>query len=122
MERFLAITRALSDPSRVRMLCALRSGELCVCQLIELLRLAPSTVSKHLSLLNQAGLVESRKDGRWVYYRIPKSGASEPAARMTRETFRALSDSTEIADDHKRLAEIRKADLDQLCRQIQCKS
>lgn len=122
MKRFLAITKAMSDPSRVRMLCALRSGELCVCQLIELLRLAPSTVSKHLSILNQAGLVESRKNGRWVHYRLPKSGEADLAARMTKETFRALSDSPEITDDGNRLAEIREADLEQLCRGIQCKS
>jgi DNA-binding transcriptional ArsR family regulator len=69
MTRLNAVGMALSDPNRVRALMALRNGELCVCQLIELLQLAPSTVSKHMSILKQAGLVASRKDSRWVYYR-----------------------------------------------------
>jgi DNA-binding transcriptional ArsR family regulator len=48
----------------------LTSGELCVCQVTEVLQLAPSTVSKHMSILRQAGLVEARKEGRWIYYRL----------------------------------------------------
>jgi DNA-binding transcriptional ArsR family regulator len=70
MNDFVTIASALSDMSRVRALCALRSGELCVCRIIELLNLAPSTVSKHMQILKQAGLVESRKEERWIYYRI----------------------------------------------------
>jgi DNA-binding transcriptional ArsR family regulator len=50
-------------------------GELCVCQIIELLGLVPSTVSKHMSILKQAGLVENRKEARWMYYRLPKKEA-----------------------------------------------
>ena len=122
MRQVLSINKALSDSSRVRMLCALRGGELCVCQLIELLQLAPSTVSKHLSVLTQAELVESRKDGQWVYYRLPKKPVSEVAARMTKETFRALADNAAIAEDDKRLGEIRQADLKGLWCKILCKS
>ena len=122
MKDYLAVTKALSDASRARMLCALRGGELCVCQLIELLQLAPSTVSKHLSILNQADLVESRKNGRWVYYRLPRKPGSGAAARMTKETFRALADSAAILEDEKRLKRIRGADLEELCRRILCKS
>jgi DNA-binding transcriptional ArsR family regulator len=69
MREFLEITKAMSDINRVRILMALRNRELCVCQVTELLGLAPSTVSKHISILDHARLVESRKDGRWVYYR-----------------------------------------------------
>ena len=122
MKQYLAITKALSDSSRVRMLCALRGGELCVCQLIELLGLAPSTVSKHLSILNQAELVDSRKEGRWVYYRLPRKRGLDVAGRMTKETFRALADSPAIVEDDKRLKTIREADLDELCRRTPCKN
>ena len=66
---FMAIAKALADENRVRLLLALQKQELCVCQLIELMGLAPSTVSKHMSILKQARLVEARKQGRWVYYR-----------------------------------------------------
>jgi DNA-binding transcriptional ArsR family regulator len=119
MKHYLAVMKALSDPSRVRMLCALRGGDLCVCRLIALLGLAPSTVSKHLSVMNQAGLVESRKDGRWVYYRLERRSQSNVAARITRETFKALGDTTVIIEDAKRLDEIRQADPEELCRRIQ---
>jgi DNA-binding transcriptional ArsR family regulator len=80
MRDCLNITKALSDENRLRMLMALRDGELCVCQLTELMGLAMSTVSKHLSILYQAGLVDARKEGRWMYYSLPGKGAS-PAAR-----------------------------------------
>jgi DNA-binding transcriptional ArsR family regulator len=75
MRDFMAITKALSDPNRVRMLVALRRGELCVCQITELFGFAPSTVSKHLSILHHAGLIQSRKAERWVYYRLADKSA-----------------------------------------------
>lgn len=71
----LLITKALADAQRVRILMLLQGGELCVCQILEVLGLAPSTVSKHLSLLHAAGLVDVRKDGRWAYYQLPRAAA-----------------------------------------------
>ncbi|TFG44900.1 MAG: ArsR family transcriptional regulator, partial [Candidatus Brocadiia bacterium] len=59
MLSFLSITKALADESRVRTLMALDGRELCVCQITELLGLAPSTVSKHMAILTQARLVEN---------------------------------------------------------------
>ena len=70
---FMAIAKSLADENRVRLLLALQKQELCVCQLIELIGLAPSTVSKHMSILKQAHLVETRKEGRWVYYRARRA-------------------------------------------------
>lgn len=74
---FLNITKALSDENRIRILMALRQRNLCVCQVTAFLDLAPSTTSKHLSILRQARLIESRKNGKWVYYSLagPKSSA-----------------------------------------------
>jgi len=69
------ITRALADESRLRILGALRGGELCVCQIVELLGLASSTTSKHLSQLRAAGLITSRKSGRWIHYRLAETAA-----------------------------------------------
>ena len=66
----LTIIKALSDENRLRIIMALRGKELCVCTLTELLDLAPSTTSKHLSILKQARLIESVKDGKFVYYRL----------------------------------------------------
>ena len=76
----LNITRALGDENRLRMLMALQDQDLCVCQMTALLDLAPSTTSKHLSVLRQARLIDSLRRGRWVYYTLATSEAS-PAVR-----------------------------------------
>ena len=83
MRQFMAMTKALADEKRVRVLLALQGGELCVCQITELFGLAASTISKHLSILYQAGLVNSRKDGRWIYYSLAAKGASAPPAKRS---------------------------------------
>lgn len=115
MREFLAITKALSDESRVRALMALAGGELCVCQIIELLGLAPSTVSKHIAILHQAGLVETRKDGRWIYYRLaeqPDLPCARTGLAMSRE---CLGNDSRIRDDAKRLRQIRRMNREELC-------
>jgi DNA-binding transcriptional ArsR family regulator len=117
---FLNITKALGDANRVRVLFALRGGELCACQLVEFLALAGSTVSKHLSVLYQAGLVEMRKEGRWVYYSLPGVGA-EPAVVVVLDwVFRFAADEPAIATDARRLKQILELDPVELCRR-QCR-
>ncbi len=64
------IAKALAHPSRLLMLDALAEGERCVCELTELVGADQSTVSKHLAILKQAGLVEDRKEGVMIYYRV----------------------------------------------------
>ena len=95
-------TKALADENRVRALLALRKGELCVCQITELFGLAPSTVSKHLSILYQAGLVESRKDGRWIYYRPSLKDAPMAVREAIAWVGRSLSANPRIAEDARR--------------------
>lgn len=112
MKEFVAITKALADESRIRALMALRKGELCACQIIELLKLAPSTVSKHMAILKQAGLVESRKKGTWIYYRLSKADIMKTQSWMAN----ALTADATIADDNKLLLRITCADLDLLCK------
>jgi ArsR family transcriptional regulator len=64
------VFKALADPSRVRILGLLSAGEICVCHLHESLKLSQPLVSRHLAYLRRAGLVETRKDGLWVHYRL----------------------------------------------------
>ncbi|MBI4350669.1 MAG: winged helix-turn-helix transcriptional regulator [Elusimicrobia bacterium] len=71
MKNILNITKALADEGRLKILLMLGGAELCVCHITEALALAPSTVSKHLSILERAGLIETRKKGRWVHCRLP---------------------------------------------------
>jgi DNA-binding transcriptional ArsR family regulator len=120
MREFMAITKALSDPNRVRVLLALRRGELCVCQITELLGLATSTISKHLSILTQAGLVLSRKTERWVYYRLPDRSADVAVREALDWVLKSLGKSVEAATDAKRLQQILKIDPTELCRRRCC--
>lgn len=102
------ITKALSDENRVRILMALRGKELCVCTLTELLGLAASTTSKHLSILKQARLIESVKDGKFVYYRLvtnasPNYRIAGPALEWLEGAVEA---SAQVKTDARRLAAI----------------
>ena len=116
MREFMDITKALADETRVRALMALEEGELCVCQLIELLGLAPSTVSKHMALLRQARLVDTRKEGRWIYYRWPVDKRADHVT-STLEWLRGnLRNNQRIRADRKRLKAIMKRAPEELCR------
>jgi DNA-binding transcriptional ArsR family regulator len=94
LDSIVSIGRALSDETRVRLLLALSEGELCLCHLVDLVEMAPSTVSKHMQLLYQAGLVERRKDGRWVHFRLAGKDAP-PAAASALRWVRRLAESDE---------------------------
>lgn len=113
------ITKALADENRIRMLLALRPGELCVCQITELFGLAPSTISKHLSILFQAGLVESRKDGRWIYYQLPGQHAPAVVRDALQWVQRSLARNPQRVTDQQALQLILQQDPVQLCKR-QC--
>ena len=119
------IASALSDATRVRILMALvncrpccDSGtrELCACQIVYLIGLAQSTVSKHISILKQVGLITSRKTGRWIYFRLADEGASQAVRDAMEWLKRNLSNDTQIAEDRKKLAEITSLEVEEVCR------
>lgn len=98
MEETLAITKALADTNRLRIIMLIKDQEACVCQITEIIGNAPSTVSKHLSILKTAGLLDSYKQGRWIYYHIHKNPSI--AVRMVLDfVFETLKDSKVIAQD-----------------------
>lgn len=103
MRLTLGVTKALSDIQRVRILMLLQSGELCVCQIIEVLGLAPSTVSKHLSILSDAGLADFRKDGRWAYFRLPDGAALKHVKPVLKWIGDLLENDRLIVEDAKKL-------------------
>ena len=114
MEQTLNIAKALADGSRMRVIAALMAREeLCVCQITEMLQLAPATVSRHMTILQHARLVQSRKEGRWVYYR---HSASFPDL-LRQWLTGSLADSEDIRADRERLQTILACDPDDLCRQ-----
>jgi len=104
MNHILAVTKALSDRNRLRTFMALlQEGELCVCEITELLRVTAPTVSRHMTILAASGLVTSRKEGRWVYYR-PCEEALNCSDNQVVEWLQAgLAKDPEITSDRKRL-------------------
>ncbi|MBU4177415.1 MAG: ArsR/SmtB family transcription factor [Desulfurivibrionaceae bacterium] len=70
MKEFVRLMKALSDQNRVKIITMLGVRELCVCELTALLGVAQPTVSKHLRILEDAGLVSFRKEGNWIIYRL----------------------------------------------------
>lgn len=70
MNDLILFAKAFSEPTRIRILAALRQSELCVCELSDAMEMSQSTLSTHLQVIRQAGLVTTRKDGKWVYYAL----------------------------------------------------
>lgn len=116
MITLIQIASALGEPNRVRILLALRHGPLCVCQITELLGLATSTVSKHLALLKQVGLVTSRKEGRWIHYSLPKEQADPMVGGALEWVLSSLARKPQVTEDDAALARIRELDKEELCR------
>ena len=114
MHEILAITKALSDETRVRALLSIRDGELCLCQIIDVLGLAPSTVSKHMNVLQQARLVQRRKKGKWHFYRLPDGPARSAATGALAWIVKELGDDPTIKLDARKVRAVRKEDLEKL--------
>ena len=117
MDRFMGLTKALADETRVRALMALRNQELCVCQIIDFLELAPSTVSRHMAILRQAGLVKGRKQGRWMYYRLAGPQAPVPVKIALDWLDKSLANLRDIRKDEIKILKIcRKHQQEDRCR------
>lgn len=116
MRDLMSITKALSDSNRVRLLLALNQRELCACQLTELLSLAPSTMSKHMSILANSRLVNTRKEGRWVYYSLPGKEAPVVVREALDWLRKAMSADPMVLEDARRLKKILQIDPTTLCK------
>ena len=115
MEKLISVFKALSDRNRLRVFAALMTHkELCACQITELLQVTGATASRHLGVMLSADLIESRKDGRWVYYRLSVDNISfTPTQEWLQDEFEQTAD---IQADKKLLEEITSCDPEELCR------
>ncbi len=100
--------KAASDPTRARILKMLEDGEMCVCQIIAILGLSQSTVSKHLFLLRAAGFVRDRKDKKWIYYAIENEPDNAFAGRVLKSLRKWMNDDPVILADRARMARARE--------------
>lgn len=96
MKDFIRVMKALSEPNRVRILKILQGGPLCVCEIRTALGISQPTVSSHLKVLEEAGLVTYRKEGLWVHYRLTDGRRSPYAASLLGHLRHWLDDSEEI--------------------------
>ncbi len=112
----LKLSQALSDSSRVRILSFMPTGELCVCQIVKVLGLAPSTVSKHLAILEQAGLLVSRKKGRWIHYQRPGSKAPAGVREALRWLDRQAAGDPQLARDRREAARAVRLGAEEICK------
>jgi ArsR family transcriptional regulator, arsenate/arsenite/antimonite-responsive transcriptional repressor len=95
--------KALSDPNRLRILKALQTRMLCVCEVRELLDLANSTVSKHLSILRETGFIIEEKDGKWMNYMINPRPADPRINSILSTLDFWISDEKSIIEDKKKI-------------------
>lgn len=105
MKKFIRVMKALSDPNRVRVLKLLQAGELCVCEIQNVLNLAQSTVSKHMKILEDAGLVDRKRQGTWMIYSLADGSESVFASTMLTELGHWLDDDEELEQMRKVLPE-----------------
>jgi ArsR family transcriptional regulator len=116
MKEFIKVMKALSDPNRVKILKLLQhKSDMCVCELKSLLHIAQPTVSKHLKILEEAGLVEYRKDGLWVNYSLVNGSSNPYAVGMLRELHIWLEDQPELFDILKKAPFVSR---EQICRRV----
>lgn len=108
MKPFVRVMKALSDPSRVKIMKLLQRRQLCVCELTAGLGLAQPTVSKHLKILEEAGLVTSKKEGLWVNYRLADGESSPYAAALIGNLRHWLNDDPEIMRLYERLPHLNR--------------
>ena len=106
------VFKALSDPNRIRIVKMLEAGELCVCEVREVLDLSNSTVSKHLSILRDADLIVDRKDGKWVNYRLNDRATNSFVRSQLALMKRSFSGDEHVLLDRKRL---QKVDRNSIC-------
>ena len=117
LETFEIVAKAVADPSRVRILKLLEGGELCVCQITAVLDLAAGTVSKHLAALRTAGLLQQRKDGKWVHYRLAERTFNPYARQFLALVGTALGDDPTVTEDRRVLALVNAVPVQVLCDQ-----
>ena len=109
------VMKAVADPTRVRILKLLEGGDLCACQIVSILELSQSTISKHFFLLRMAGLVRERPEKKWVHYSLNRSEGPRYARKILHCLKGWLDDDPVIDRDRKREALARELGPENIC-------
>jgi ArsR family transcriptional regulator len=113
MKDFIRVMKALSDPNRVKIVKMLQHKLMCVCEIQAALGISQSSVSKHLKILEEAGVVDFNKEGLWVNYYLTDGGKSPYASSLMGNLRHWLEDEPEVTELVKRLPHIRR---EEVCR------
>jgi arsenate reductase/ArsR family transcriptional regulator len=115
LETFETVAKAVADPSRIRILKLLEGGELCVCQITAVMDLAPATISKHLAALKTAGLLQHRRDAKWVHYRLAERALNLYAPHFLELVKSSMQGDPTVAEDLRVLAQVNALPVQVLC-------
>src|SRR5256714_7477308 len=96
---------ALADRTRLRLISLIGDSEVCVCFLVEILKISQPKISRHLAYLRRAGVVTARREGKWMHYRLTEP-PDEHAARIFREVRASLAEHPEFQRDRERLLKV----------------
>lgn len=111
-----SVMKAAGDGTRARILKMLQAaGELCVCQIMAVLGMSSSTVSKHLAILKMAGLVRDRKEGRWVFYALEHRERNPYAVAVGRMLQGWLDGDPDVVADRAKLQVVLATPVDKIC-------
>ena len=113
MKDFIRVMKALSDPNRVKIVKMLQHKTMCVCEMREALQVSQPSVSKNLKILEDAGLVEFRKDGQWVNYHLTGGQSSPYVASLLGNLRHWLEDEAEVAELVEKIPHINR---EEVCR------
>lgn len=111
MKGFIKVMKALSDPNRVKIIKMLQHKSMCVCEMQAALQIAQPSVSKHLKILEEAGLVDYSKDGLWVNYHLTDGRSSPYAASILGNLRHWLEDNEEVSELVEKIPSIRREDI-----------
>jgi len=105
MKKLANIVKALSDETRLRVIKLLEERELCVCELIQVLNMSQPRISRHLSVLKNAGLVDDRREGKWVYYSLCNGSDNAEIKAILKAMSSLANDNPVVKQDKKNLKE-----------------
>ncbi len=111
MKEFIKVMKALSEPNRVKMVKLIQRRVMCVCEIQEALELAQSTASKHLKILEEAGLIICFREGPWANYRLTDAARNPYVAVLLGSLRHWLDDDADVAALVKRLPEINRENI-----------
>jgi len=110
---FELVFKAISVPARIRVLKMLNKYELCVCQIVAVLGLSQSTVSKHLWILKSARLIQDRKDGRWVFYSLVQNSTNEYVQFILSNLSKWLKEDEIVIEDMRKVEIVKRIPLEE---------